>query len=67
MLTLVSVPEKNFIVLVNHPQLGIYNDDLINIIDLIDSDVTKLSTGEEVACNKLVTLNQAIAKMWQYH
>ena len=58
----VSVTVNNFIVLVLHLQIGFNHDDLINLIDLIDSDVEKLSTGEEVACYTLVTLNKVIEK-----
>ena len=63
----VVVPVKNFVVLVLHLQLGLQNYALINIIDLIDSYMKNLSTGEEVACNTLVILNQAIEKRCQYH
>ena len=38
------------------------NDALGNLIDFIDYDVENLSTGEEVAWNTLVTLNQFIEK-----
>ena len=57
-----SVPVKNFIVPVLHLQIGLGNDDLNKFIDFIDSDVEKLSTGEEVVRNMLVTLNQVIEK-----
>ena len=38
---------------------------LNNLLDFIDSDVEKLSTGESITRNTLVTLNQVIAKIWQ--
>ena len=46
---------------------GLENYVLNNLIDFIDSDVEKLSTGEEAACNTMVTLNQVVAKRWQNH
>ena len=55
-----SVPVKNFIVPVLHIQIGLGNYFLKNLLDYIDSDVQKLSTGEEVARNTLVTVNQVI-------
>ena len=60
-----SVPVKNSIVPVLHLQIGIRNDVLSNLLVFIDSDVEKLSTGEEVARNTLVTLNRVIKKIWQ--
>ena len=60
-----SVSVINFIVPVLHLQIGIGNDVLNNLLDLIDSDVEKLYTGEELAHNKLVTLNQVITKRRQ--
>ena len=62
-----SVSVKNFIVPVLHLQIGIENDVLNNLTNLIDSDVEKLSKGEEVACNAMVILNQVIVKIWQNH
>ena len=46
-----SVLVKNFIVPVLHLQIGIGNDVLSKLLDLLDSDVEKLSTGEEVTRN----------------
>ena len=60
-----SVSVINFIVPVLHLQIGIGNDVLNNLLDFIDSDVEKLYTGEELAHNKLVTLNQVITEIWQ--
>ena len=60
-----SVPVKNFILPVLHIQIGLGNYFLRNLIYYIESKVEKLSTGEEVARNILVTLNQVIAKRWQ--
>ena len=57
-----SVPVNNLIVPVLHLQIGLGNDDLNKCLDFIDSDVEKLSTGEEVVRNMLVTLNQFIKK-----
>ena len=56
---------EKFIVSVPCLQIGIRNDVLNNLLDLVDSDVEKLSTGEEVSHNTLVTLNQVIAKIRQ--
>ena len=56
---------ENFIVPVIHLQIGIVNDVLSKLIDIINSDVEKLSTGEEVARNTLVKLNQVITKRRQ--
>ena len=39
-----SVPVKNFIVSVIHLQIGLRNIFLRNLLDLIDSDVDKIST-----------------------
>ena len=52
-----SVPVKNFIVPVLHLQIGIGNDVLSNLLDLVKSDVDKLSTGEEEFNNILVKVN----------
>ena len=60
-----SVPVKSFIVPVFHLQIGLINDFLKNLLDFIDSDVEKLSTGEEGARNTLVTLNQFTTKIWK--
>ena len=60
-----SVTVKNFIVPVINLQIGLGNDFLNNLLYFIDSDVEKLSTGEEVAHNTLVTLKQVIAKIRQ--
>ena len=57
-----SVPVKNFILPLLHIQIGLGNDVLNRLLDLIDSDVEKLSTSKEVACNTLETLNQVAAK-----
>ena len=57
---------KNIILSVIRIQIGLGNGVLRNMIDLIDSGVEKLSTGEEFACNTLVTVNQVISKRWQY-
>ena len=56
---------KNFIVPVLHPQIGLRNDFISNLLDLIDSYVERLSTGDEVARNTLVTVNQVISKRRQ--
>ena len=61
-----SVPVKNFIVPFLHIQICLKNYSLSNLIDFIDSDVEKLSTGEEVDRNTLMILNQVIAKRRQY-
>ena len=58
---------EKFIVSVPCLQIGIRNDVLNNLLDLVDSDVEKLSTGEEVSHNTLVTLNQVTAKRQQNH
>ena len=60
-----SVQVKNFIVPVLHLKIGLGKDVLNNLLDFIESDVKKLSTGEEVDHNKMVTLNQGIAKRQQ--
>ena len=60
-----SVPLKKNIVLVLHLQIGLGNYFKNNLIDLFDSDVEKLSSGEELAGNTLVTWNQFIAKIRQ--
>ena len=57
-----SIPVKNFIVPVLHLQIVIGNRILNNLLDFIDSDVENLSTGEKVAHNTLVILNQVVAK-----
>ena len=62
-----SVPMKNFIVPVLNLQIGLGNYVLNNLLGFIDSDVEKLSTGEEVARNTLVELNQVIAKRQKNH
>ena len=59
-----SVPVKIFIVLVLHLQIGLGND-VLKILDFIDSDAEKFSTDEEVDQNTLVTLNQVITKRHQ--
>ena len=59
-----SVPVKIFIVLVLHLQIGLGND-VLKILDFIDSDAEKFSTDEEVDRNTLVTLNQVITKRHQ--
>ena len=46
-------------------QIGLVNDVLNNLLGFFNSDVDKLSTGEEVVRNTLVILNQVIAKIWQ--
>ena len=56
---------KNFIDPVLHIQIGLGNDVLSNLLDLIDSYVEKLSTGDEVARNTLVKVNQVISKRRQ--
>ena len=62
-----SVPVKNFIFPVLHIQIGLGNYFLRNLIYYIESKVEKLSTGEEVARNTLVELNQVIAKRQKNH
>ena len=59
-----SVPVKIFIVLILHLQIGLGND-VLKILDFIDSDAEKFSTDEEVDRNTLVTLNQVITKRHQ--
>ena len=56
------VQVKNFIVLVLHIQIDLANYVLNNLINCIDSDVERLSTGKEVVRNTLVALNQVITK-----
>ena len=56
---------KNFIFPVLHIQIGHGNDILRNLLDFIEYDVEKLSTGEEGYFNTLVTLNQVIKKRRQ--
>ena len=51
---------KNFIVPVLHIQIGLVNDFLNDLLYFIESDADKLSKGEEVARNTLVTLNRVI-------
>ena len=51
---------KNFIVPVINLQIGLGKNVSRNLIGFIDSDTEKLSTGEEVARNTLVTVNQVI-------
>ena len=60
-----SVPVKNFVFPILCLQIGLVNDVLNNLLGFFNSDVDKLSTGEEVARNTLVILNQVIAKIWQ--
>ena len=60
-----SVPLKNIAVPVMHIQIGLGNDVLRNFIYLFDYDVEKLSTGEEVSRNALVTVNQLVSKRRQ--
>ena len=55
------------IVPVLHLQIGLGNDVLRNLLGFVDSDVGKLSTGEEGDYNTLVSLNQVINKRRQYH
>ena len=43
------VPMENFVVPVLHLQIFLGNDILNNLLGFIESDVEKLSTGEEVA------------------
>ena len=56
-------PVKNFIFSVLHLQIGLGNYFLRNLLYSVDSDVENLSTGEEVARNTLLTLNQVITKI----
>ena len=51
---------KNFIVPVINLQIGLGNNFSRNLIGFIESDTEKLSKGEEVARNTLVTVNQVI-------
>ena len=60
-----SVLVKNFIVPVLHLKIGLLNAVLKNFIFWVHSDVEKLSTGEKVDRNTLVTLKQVIAKIRQ--
>ena len=60
-----SVPVNNFIVPVIHIQIGLGNYVLSKLLDFFESAVEKLSTGEEVSRNTLVTVNQVIAKIHQ--
>ena len=50
-----SVLVNNFVVTVIHLQIGL--GIFFKLLDFIDSDVEKISTGEEVASNTLVKLN----------
>ena len=54
------VPVKNFIVPVLNLQIDLGNYFSNNLLCDIDSDVEKLSTGEEFSCHKLSTVNQLI-------
>ena len=56
------IPMKNIIVPVLHIQIGLGNHVLNKLLDFIDSDVENLSTGEKVAHNTLVILNQVVSK-----
>ena len=56
---------KKFIVSVLHLQIGLVNDVLRYLLGFIESDVEKLYTGEEVACNTLVTVNRFFSKRRQ--
>ena len=47
-------------------QIGIGKYFMRNLLGFIDSDVEKLSTGDEVNRNTPVTVNQVIAKRRQY-
>ena len=58
---------ENFIFPVLYLQIGLGNGVLNSPIDFIESGVEKLSTGEEVAHDTLVTFNQAIAKIRKNH
>ena len=60
-----SVPVNIFIVPVLHIQIFLGVDVLRNHIGFIDSDMDKLSTGEEMIHNTLVIVNQVIAKSRQ--
>ena len=57
-----NVTMQNFVVPVINIQIGLGNNFLFRLLDFIDSDVEKLSIGEEVGRNKLVTVNQVIKK-----
>ena len=57
------VPVKNIIVPVLCLQIGIVNDVFRKLLYFIDYDVDRLSTGDEVSRNRIVTVNQVIAKM----
>ena len=59
------VPLKKIIFPVLHIQIGLVNYVKENLLDFVDSDVEKLSIGEEVPRNTLLTLNQVISKIWQ--
>ena len=60
-----SVPVNNFIVPFIHIQIGLGNYVLSNLLDFVECDVEKLSTGEEVSRNTLVTVNQVISRIHQ--
>ena len=60
-----SVSVKNFIVPVLHIQIDLGNDFLKRLLDFIEYYLEKLYTGEEVACNTLVTLKQSTTKRRQ--
>ena len=62
-----NVPVKSFIFPVLHLQIGLWNYILSNLINLIDSGVEMLSTGEGLARNTLVTVKQVVAKRRQDH
>ena len=57
-----SVTVVKFIVHFLHLQIGLGNKILNKFLGFIDSDMENFYTGEEVARNTLVTLNQVIAK-----
>ena len=56
---------KNFIVTFIYIQTGLVNDVLSRLLDFVYYAVEKLYTGEEVAHNTLVTVNQVIIKRQQ--
>ena len=57
-----SVPVNNFIVPFIHIQIGLGNYVLIKLFGLVNYNVEKLCTGEEVDRNTMVTVNQVIEK-----
>ena len=62
-----SLPENNFIVPVLHLQIGLGNYAFKNLLCFLNSGAEKLSMGEELYRNTLVTVNQLISKGQKDH